>query len=513
MELFESILVLMVVAVALLQVSKRFALPYPSLLALAGIAVAAIPFLPTLVLEPGLALAVFVTPALFNAAYDTAPRELRRHWLPLTILAVAAVVITTLAVAVVGHWWAHLGWAAAFTLGAIVSPPDASAVSAVLNRFSLPRRTLLILEGESLLNDATALLLFGFAEAVAMHGTVSPGKALLPLIGAIPGGALLGYLLGRFFLVVARWTAGTLSASIAEISVTFGAWILGERLHVSPILAVVVLAMTIAKSAPRQEPPRDRVHSAALWGSLTFILGTLAFLLLGEQVLAVAEHLTGVSLRSAIVFGTVVFVTTVIVRIVWLYLYRITAEPALRGTDTSLPSAKVGFLTSWCGIRGILTIATASALPATFPHRSLIVFASFSVVLGTLVVQGFTIGPLLKWLRIEDDDSLKQEMDDIRSYLLRTGLSALADRTDAPAASIRREMTSALKEVGRLDFSVQSSGIDKLRRTVVEAQRKSLITMRDRGDLQEDVFRMLEEELDWAALAASPADDLTLEEV
>lgn len=513
MQLFESILVLMVLAVALLQVSRRFALPYPSLLALSGIGIALIPFLPTLVLEPGLALAVFVTPALFNAAYDTAPRELRRHWLPLTILAVAAVVITTLAVAVVGHWWAHLGWAAAFTLGAIVSPPDASAVSAVLNRFSLPRRTLLILEGESLLNDATALLLFGLAEAIAMHGAASPWGTLSSLVIAIPGGALLGYVLGRLFLVVARWTAGTLSASIAEIAVTFGAWILGEHLHVSPILSVVVLAMTIAKSAPRQEPPRDRVHSAALWGSLTFILGTIAFLLVGEQVLDISEHLSGVSLRGALAFGTVVFLTCVVVRIAWVFLYRVSAERALKRADAPMPSAKVGFLTSWCGIRGILTIATASALPPNFPGRSMIVFASFSVVLGTLVVQGFTIGPLIKFLNIEDDDSLKQEMDDIRSYILRTGLSALADRTDAPAVSIRREMMSALNEVGRLDFSVQSSGIDKLRRTVVEAQRKSLITMRDRGDLQEDVFRMLEEELDWAALAASPADDLTLEEV
>jgi CPA1 family monovalent cation:H+ antiporter len=503
----------MVVAVILLQVSRRFGLPYPSLLALAGIAVAAIPFLPNVILEPDLALALFVTPALFDAAYDTAPRDLKHHWVPLAFLAVAAVIVTTVTVALVGHTMSGLSWAAALTLGAIVSPPDASAVSAVLNRFPLPRRTLLILEGESLLNDATALLLFGTAQALALHATSGTWTTVGPLLLAIPGGALLGYALGRLFLGVAKWTAGSLSASIAEISVTFGAWILGERLHVSPILAVVVLAMTIAKSTPTQQLPRDRVHSTALWGSITFILGALAFLLLGMQVLEAAKHLSGVSLRRAIVFGIAVTLTTIATRIVWVLLYRVTVERVTSKGEIELPSLGVSFLTSWCGIRGILTIATASALPQNFPMRSLIVFAAFSVVLGTLVVQGFTIGPLVKLLGVQPDSSLKDETGSVRQELLGVGLECLGDRTDVAAASIRRELESALKQVGRLDFSVQSSGIDKVRRNVVEAQRERLIALRDAGAVQEDVFQLLEEELDWAALAASPAGDLTLEEV
>jgi len=513
MELLVSILVLMVIAVILLQVSRRFGLPYPSLLALAGIAVAAIPFLPNILLEPDLALAIFVTPALFDAAYDTAPRDLRRHWAPLGFLAVAAVIVTTVTVAFVGHIMTDLGWAAALTLGAIVSPPDASAVSAVLNRFPLPRRTLLILEGESLLNDATALLLFGTAQAIALHGTSSTWNTVGPLLLAIPGGALLGFVLGKLFLGVAKWTAGSLSASIAEIAVTFGAWILGERLHVSPILAVVVLAMTIAESTPKQQPPRDRVHSTALWGSLTFTLGAIAFLLLGMQVLDAAKHLSEVSLRKAILFGLIVTLTTVATRIAWVFLYRVTAERFVSDDATPLPSAGLRFLTSWCGIRGILTIATASSLPPSFPGRSLIVFAAFSVVLGTLVVQGFTIGPLVKLLQIQPDDSLKEETGEIRQQLLEVGIQCLSTRTDVAATSIRKELESALRQVGRLDFSVQSSGIDKVRRAVVNAQREHLIGLRDNGSVQEDVFQALEEELDWAALAASPAEDLTLEEV
>lgn len=512
MELFVGILVLMVVAVVLLQVSRRFSLPYPALLALAGIAVAAIPFLPNIILEPDLALAIFVTPALFDAAYDTAPRDLKSHWQPLAFLAVAAVIITTLTVSLVGHFMADLGWAAALTLGAIVSPPDASAVSAVLNRFPLPRRTLLLLEGESLLNDATTLLLFGTAQAIAVHGRASTWSTVGPLLLAIPGGAFLGYVLGRIFLLVAKWTAGSLSASIAEISVTFGAWILAEKLHVSPILSVVVLAMTIAEGAPKQEPARDRVHSTALWGSITFILGAVAFLLLGMQVLDVAKHLSGVSLRSAVLFGVAVTLTTVATRIAWVFLYRV-GVARFSTNKSALQPVGVTFLTSWCGIRGILTIATASALPHDFPGRSLIVFASFSVVLGTLVVQGFTIGPLVNLLHLEPDDSLKEETGQVRKQLLEVGLRYLGERTDASAASIRKELLSALKQADSLDFSAQSSSLDKLRCSVVDAQRTHLIDLRDHGDIQEDVFQFLEEELDWNALAASPAEDLTLEEV
>lgn len=513
MRLLEEIIVLLILAVILLQISRRFGLPYPSLLALSGIGVAAAPFLPTIILQPDLALAIFVTPALFSAAYETSPRELKGHWLPLLILAVAAVIVTTLTVAVVGHFTAGLAWASAMTLGAIVSPPDASAVGAVLNRFPLPRRTLLILEGESLLNDATALLLFGLAQAVAMHGRSSINQTLGPLLLAVPGGALLGFLLGRAFLLVARWTAGSLSASIAEISFTFGAWILSEKLHVSPILAVVVLAMTAARGTPKQEPPRDRVHSTALRGAMAFILGTLAFLLLGMQVLDAADHLGKTPLLQAIGFGTLILVVTVSVRIAWVFLYRVTVEHVAWIAKAPLPPAKVSFLTAWCGIRGILTIATASALPSGFPGRSLIVFAAFSVVLGTLVVQGFTIGPLIKALRLEPDDSLKQEVEQVRERLLHTGLATLHDRNDSAAKSLRSELQSALREIGRLDFSVQTSGIDKLRCGIVDAQRQSLITMRDRGEIPEDVFQALQEELDWAALAASPADDLMLEEI
>lgn len=513
MSFLSIVLILLAVSVVLLQLSKKLRLPYPSLLAFAGLGLATVPHGPHLILNPQIALAIFVTPALFNAAFRTSPRELLKHWVPLVALAGASVIITVFAVGVVGHILGHLSWAAALTLGAIVSPPDASAVSAVLNRFPLPRRTLLILEGESLLNDASALLFFGIFQAMALSDGSSMWKITGSLLVAVPAGAFLGYALGRVFTVVTRWTAGTLSASIAEVTLTFAAWVAAERLHVSPILSVVVLAMTIARSAPRQQMPRDRVQSVAVWGSMTFAFSALAFLLLGMQVADIARHLHSVSLRSAIVFGLCICVVTVLVRIAWVFLYRVLFRRILLDTVSSVPSARISFFVSWCGIRGLVTIATASSLPIEFPARDLIVFAAFMVVLGTLVIQGFTIGPLVTLLGIQAGNSLQTESHRVRTELLETGLAFLRGREGPSAENLRSELRSAVDQMSRQDFSARRSHMDRVRIGLVEAQREKLIELRDSGQIQEDIFQLIEEELDWNFLAATPSDDLTLEEI
>src|SRR5271168_5144645 len=235
MPLFEITLALLAIAVVLLQAAKRLRLPYPAMLALAGGCVAALPFAPHLSIEPRLALALFVAPAVMDTAFDMPPREMLRIWLPLTSLAVALVLVTTAAVAWVGFAIAGLPLAAAVALGAIVSPPDAAAAAAVLREFNLPRRTMAVLQGESLLNDAVALLAFGLAVSAA----ASPGSAwsaVLPrLVFAVPGGALLGAATAFVGMRVARKVAGTLSSIVVQFLLTFGTWILAEHLALSPI--------------------------------------------------------------------------------------------------------------------------------------------------------------------------------------------------------------------------------------------------------------------------------------
>jgi NhaP-type Na+/H+ or K+/H+ antiporter len=275
MQLFEITLILLTLAVVFMHVARRLRVPYPSLLALAGGCVALLPFAPHLGIQPQLALALFVAPAVLDSAFDMPPRELLRIWVPLVSLAVVLVLLTTVAVAWAGVALAGLPVAAAIALGAIVAPPDAAAAAAVLREFNLPRRTLAVLQGESLLNDAVALLVFGLAVTAA----VSAPRLLI----AVPGGAVLGVLCAQLGMSLFNKLAGTLSLIIVQFLTTFGTWILAERLQVSPIVAVVALAAVIARYMPSRTSARDRVNSYAVWATVVFVLNVLAFLLMGLQ--------------------------------------------------------------------------------------------------------------------------------------------------------------------------------------------------------------------------------------
>ncbi len=282
MAFFESMLTLLLVAIVFLQFSRRFRIPYPTMLSLAGVIVAAVPWAPEIAIDPDLALALLVAPVLFDAAYDLPPRTLRRNWMPLLSLAAIAVVLTAAAVAVVGVTMAGLPIAAAVALGAIVAPPDAAAATAMLDRFALPRQTYVVLKGESLLNDAVALLIFSAAVTAAASPTLFTG-ALAELALAVPGGLILGYLLGRLYMVVGLKLAGTLGGTLLEFVATFGTWIIAERLHLSAILAIVVYAMVIARYMPERQTARHRIHSYSVWEAAVFLLNVLAFLLMGLQ--------------------------------------------------------------------------------------------------------------------------------------------------------------------------------------------------------------------------------------
>ena len=291
MALFESLLALLFVSILLLKLSGRIGVPYPAMLAFAGACVAALPWVPQIEMEPRLALALFIAPALLDAAYDLPPRELRRDWLPLTWLALIAVVLTTAAVAWIGHAWAGMPLAAAIALGAIVAPPDAAAAAAVLTKFPLPRRTMAILQGESLLNDATALLIFTAAVAIATWQETSVVEMTPALLVAAPGGIVLGLAFARLYFVLKGWLGQTLTARVSEFVATFGTWIVAEHLHVSPILAVVAFAMTAAHYGPERQTARDRVHSYAIWEIAVFVLNVLAFLLMGLQARTILSRL------------------------------------------------------------------------------------------------------------------------------------------------------------------------------------------------------------------------------
>jgi Na+/H+ antiporter len=514
MALFEVTLLLLAVAVVLMQLARRLEVPYPSLLALVGGCVAALPFAPHINIEPKLALALFVAPAVMDTAFEMPPRELLRNWIPLVSLAVVLVLLTTAAVAWAGVVFGGLSLAAAVALGAIVAPPDAAAAAAVLREFSLPRRTMAVLQGESLLNDAVALLAFGIAVNLATEPSQSVAPLLPRLLIAVPGGAALGILVGLAGMRVIRRLAGTLSAIITQFLTTFGTWILAERLGLSPIVAVVALAGLASRDAPQRSSARDRINTNAVWSTVTFVLNVLAFLLMGLQARAILTQLHDGQLREALGFAGIVLGVVILVRFIWVMTYgvvlrRFRLHLEKRPIGAAVPRVSVGILVSWCGMRGLVTLATAFALPAGFPKREVIVLSAFTVVLGTLVLQGFTIRPLISVLKIAPDYSFDEDVARTRNEMLDAGLAVIADEAGEGAAEVRAEYESARSGNHNRNRPVTSQ--DDVRARALRAQRQLLAKKRRSGTLLDDAYHHLEDELDRAELHAASEGNSWLE--
>jgi CPA1 family monovalent cation:H+ antiporter len=501
MAFFETLLMLLFVAIVLLQVARRFAVPYPTMLAIAGVIAGLLPWAPHILIQPELALALFIAPALLDSAFDLPPRELRRNWRPLVALAGVAVVITTVAVAWTAVAMAGMPIAAAIALGAIVAPPDAAAAAAMLTRFQLPRRMVSVLKGESLLNDGVALLIFaGAVSVVTADG--SSGALISELALAVPGGLLLGVVLGLVLAWLMRWMMGTLSGTLLGFVMTYGTWIIAEHLHLSAILCVVAYGMTIAHLLPERTPPRERVSTYAVWEAVVFLLNVLAFFLMGLQASEIIGRLNPAEIWDAVGFASAVFGVVVVVRVAWVMLYmQANLFSAVKKSRKAI--TKHALLVSWCGMRGLVTLATALSLPATFPQRDLIVLSAFAVVLGTLVVQGLTLGPLIQWLSFPPDNSFGQEVAAARVQLLDAAVESMADRNDALAKRLRETYEEDRKIAMAGDHPREVSEFDALRRENIAAKRIRLAQLRREGVIDDDVFHALEQELDWAELAAS----------
>ena len=513
MPLFETILVLLFVTIGLLQVSRRLGTPYPSLLALAGVGVGLVPGVPYLEIEPQLALALFVAPVLLDAAYDTDPREMRRNWVPLASLVCGAVVLTTAVVAVAGHTLGALPWGAAIALGAIVAPPDAAAASAVLRQFRLPRRTLTILQDESLLNDAVALLIFGAAVSATVASGSGAGHAapLWRLAFAVPGGAAFGWVAARLYVRIYPVIAGTMGSLLLQFTSTYAVWVAAEHLDLSPILAVVAYGITLAQRITARTSARERVHSYSVWAVVVFLLNVLAFLIMGMQARGILARLSAGDLWRDLTFAGVVLVLVVLARFAWIATYR-RVVGALRLRAVVVPTGAQVLLGSWCGMRGIVTLATAFALPEAFPGRDRIALCAFAVVRGTLIAQGLTLKWLIDRLGIEPDPLQDEEVATARAALLDTAFSTLDGRDDEEARVVRLEYERARNRPPDSDQPQDVTDLDRVRIEVITAQRQVLEDLRHSGQITEDTYHLLEAELDWRELAATPNEQLELQD-
>jgi CPA1 family monovalent cation:H+ antiporter len=514
MTFFESLLVILLIAIVLLQLARRLSLPYPTMLAAAGVLVALIPGVPTISIDPATALALFIAPAVLDAAYDFPLGATRRFVAPLVTMAVIAVVLTACVVA----WtaWALLGLplAAGLALGAIVAPPDAAAATAVLRKFRLPRSTDAVLKGESLFNDATALLLFSGALTVLGDGGLSLPVGLR-LGFAAPGGLLLGIVCAILFRHVNRAVKDTLGGTLLQFVMTYLLWIGADHLHLSAVLCVIGFAMTVAHYAgPAETDARMRVQSFAVWSSVVFALNVVAFLLMGMQARSIVMRMERAHLRDAFAFAGVVVLAVVCTRlIVVLGFNRLEFWwESSRGTH---PPARLdeAFFVGWCGMRGFVTMATAFALPASFPQRDTVVLTAFSVVLATLVLQGLTLAPLIRLLKLDRGDETMRELASAHFSLVRAALESIAERHGPEAENLRYRLS--LKAQMCLD-KASLLPLERLRHLglrAVQAERAELEHLRSADKIGPDDYLNLQEQLDWNELTLLHDADRQIEEI
>jgi CPA1 family monovalent cation:H+ antiporter len=414
--------------------------------------------------------------------------------------------LTTAAVAVVAHaLMPALPWAAAIALGAIVAPPDAVAATAVLRPLRPPQRILGILEGESLLNDASALLIYRLAVgAVAAGGfsvqAVAP-TFLLAVLGSLIAGPALGWLMQRVIERVQHIPTAIILTFVGTISV----WLVAEHVGLSGVLTTVCFAMTLARTAPARTPARVRIPTNAVWATVVFALNIFAFIFIGLQIRPIILELAPPTREHYLLVAAAVLATVIGVRIVW----HMSFNAAVRWRDRHhgfhpprpmlQPTVGSGLVISWAGMRGIVTLAAALALPEGFPARDLIVLTAFLVVLGTLLIQGLTLKALLRALNLHDGDPVAHEEHAARQRMLEAACAQLPAGGSHAVELVRKELKIRLGQLQRSDSPHASFGVEyySAYRAALQAARRVLLAMRDGGDIGDDAFHTLENDLDW----------------
>ena len=433
-DLFELILILIAAALLLSFVASRLSLPPAAALVIGGIALALIPQVPAVALDPDLILVLFLPPLLLSSAYMTVWRDFRAQLTPILVMSVGAVVFTTCIVGIVAKLVVPgLPWAACFALGAIVSPPDAVSAKSVRETLRIPRRMMTILEGESLVNDASGLVLYRFAVAAAMTGVFDTKAAAASFVWLAVGGIAIGVAVG--FLVSALLRRSR-NADFTIVITFLSAWtvyILAERVHASGVLAVVACGLVYGWTQHEILSANTRVQAGAVWAVVTFVLEAFVFVLIGLAARGVLDRMGGdvramqAALHSDVPLVLAVTAAVVLSRFLWvfpaIFVPRLVSK-RLRARDKR--PASVAVIISWAGMRGVVSLAAALALPDAFPGRDKVLLATFGVILATVLVQGITLGPLIKALKLDADMMIDVPIDEARARLAVAGASLRA---------------------------------------------------------------------------------------
>jgi monovalent cation/hydrogen antiporter len=508
-----------VLVVTLTAVARRLPIPTPVLQVIAGLVLGFVPGMVIPELEPELVFFVFLPPILWAAAFFTSVREFRANLRSIGLLSVGLVLFTTAGVAIAAHLlFPAMPLAVAVAIGAIISPPDAVAAAAIVSRLPVPRRAIVILEGESLVNDAAALVLYRTAVAAAVTGAFSLGEAVVRFFIDAGVGVLIGIAIAWCIVQVLRWTRDSLGETLLTIAAPYLAWVVAESLHVSAVLACVAGGIYLRQHFSTVVSPMSRLQSRAVWDLIVFAINALVFLVLGLQFERLLGQVPAGTLPDVLMAGVLLSIAAIVLRLVWVpfgaYLPRVLSAEIRRREPKPLPKAVA--LVSWTGMRGIVSLAAALALPLKladgqpFPYRAEIILITMCVIICTLVLQGMTLAPLIQWFRFEPETAHHDEERHARREALRRGAEALEDLSREPwadpqdVARLRQELRDrmALHASAHHDRSAHR----RLRDGVIRAERRMLVRLRNEGAISDETLRELESELDHEAVRMGLGD-------
>jgi monovalent cation/hydrogen antiporter len=517
----EILIAMLFAMVTLTAVARRLVVPVPIVLVLGGLLLGLLPGVPDLRLEPELVFLVFLPPILWSAAYGTSLREFKENLRPILQLALGLVIVTTLAVGAVAHaLLPGLGWPAALALGAIVSPPDAIAATALARRLGLPRRIVAILEGESLVNDASALMLYRTAVVATVTGGFSLGAAAAQFLLATAGGLLIGIAVAAAAIAMMRRLHDSFSEIGLSLIAPYAAWLLAERAGTSAVLACVAGGMYLRQGFSDVAQPATRVQTRAVWQQLVFLLNGAVFILIGLQVGVLRGTVLQGRMPTLLWQGLVVSLVAIGVRLVWVPLAILVPHrliPAVRRREPTASPREV-FLIGWTGLRGVVSLAAALALPLVtvtgraFPYRAEIVVITFVVILVTLVLQGLSLPALVRRLRLPRELAHEREEAHARMHATTAALERL-DRT-AEALGLPVEVVGRIRETyterlrrlapgdGGRSRAEEEAAVQRLRAEILGAERRALIDLRDQEVISDEVLSRLEHELHLEAMRA-----------
>jgi monovalent cation/hydrogen antiporter len=516
-EIIQIVLFLLAVLVIVAVFAQHLKTPPSILLVIAGVALALIPGLPPVELAPELVLLVLLPPLIYSAGVSMSWREFRFHLRAITLLAFGCVVFTTCAIAATVHYWLGWQWGVAFVLGAIVAPPDVVAPLAIARRLGLPRRVLVILEGEGLANDATALILYRFAVVAIATGSFSLPHAAGTFGLIVVGEIIYGIGVGWLSLKLRQWTKNPRVEITLSLMTPYLAYWIPEHIGGSGVLATVAAGLYVSWNGPRLIPAATRLQGIFFWDLVIYLIEGFVFLITGLQARTLIEKAHDFTLRELLVAVTVTVAIAIAARFAWVFPATYLSRwliPAVRHRDPSPPWQHT-FVVSFTGVRGVVSLAAALAIPLTiqngapFPHRDTILFATFGVIIFTLVGQGLTLPLVIRWLGIGHHG---------RAEHRREQEAELAARNEAIGASRRHlEKIASERKLGPeiveflnarhdhrerliphdLDESLEMLRLaNEARMELIEAERNFLYELLRDGKITDESRRRLERELD-----------------